>query len=98
MKLKAKGDALKKAMDKLKPKKQQLGTVLIIDDEQANVDGLARFLENDYRVLSTTDPREAVKIGQAETIDVILSDQRMPGLLGTEVLKHQRIQSRTMFG
>ena len=69
MKLKAKSGALKKAMDKLKPKTKKLGTVLIIDDEQANVDGLARFLENDYRVLSTTDPHEAVRIGQEETID-----------------------------
>ena len=66
MKLKAGSSALKKAMAKLKSESRELGTILVIDDEQANVDGLTRFLENDYRILSTTDPHEAVKIGQQE--------------------------------
>jgi class 3 adenylate cyclase len=65
-------------------------TVLIVDDEPRVLDSLEALLAMDYQVLRAQHGTEALKILAAEDIAVILSDQRMPGMTGTEVLAKSR--------
>ncbi|MDP2432501.1 MAG: response regulator [Pseudomonadota bacterium] len=60
-------------------------TLLLVDDEQNILSALQRALRRDgYRILASDDPRKALDILANERVDVILSDQRMPGLSGVE--------------
>ncbi len=63
-------------------------TVLVVDDEESsrNLCGeVARGL--DFEVHSAEDATRALQILQGNQIDIVLSDVRMPGLSGIELLK-----------
>ncbi len=63
-------------------------SLLLVDDEPAVLRGLTRiFHKKDINILSTTDPREAVLILERNDIGVIVSDYRMPGMTGVELLE-----------
>jgi adenylate cyclase len=64
--------------------------ILIVDDEPRVLDSLEALLAMDYRVLRAERGDEALKRLAAEDIAVILSDQRMPGMTGTELLAGSR--------
>ncbi|MFH6782235.1 MULTISPECIES: response regulator [Methylobacterium] len=67
------------------------GTILAVDDEPDILVALEDLLEDEYRVLTTSRPAEALELIAAEPdIDVILSDQRMPGLTGDALLARAR--------
>jgi two-component system, NtrC family, response regulator HupR/HoxA len=68
----------------------RLPTVLVIDDELRSVEALERILEDDFTVLKATSVREAEATLAEETVQVILCDQRMPGVTGVEFLKTVR--------
>jgi adenylate cyclase len=65
-------------------------TVLIVDDEPRVLDSLEALLAMDYRILRAERGEEALKVLAAEDVAVILSDQRMPGMTGTELLAQSR--------
>lgn len=65
-------------------------TVLFVDDERYILMSLAALFRGSYNVLSTTDPQEALEIVRREKVDVIVSDQRMPQMLGAELLRRVR--------
>ena len=67
-----------------------LPSVLVIDDEVRSVEALERILEDDFQVKKATSVREAEAILSDEAIQVILCDQRMPGVTGVEFLKTVR--------
>ena len=62
------------------------GTILIVDDERANLDGLEAALGRDYTLRAATSGEEALALEGLEEVDVVISDQRMPRMLGTELL------------
>jgi response regulator RpfG family c-di-GMP phosphodiesterase len=68
--------------------------VLLVDDEILNLTSLAALLEDDYRVHVASTPADALKLLEdpalAAGIHVILSDQRMPGMTGVELLARSR--------
>src|SRR5262249_44372467 len=64
----------------------ETATVLLIDDEPRVLDSLEAMLGMDYRVLRTERPEEALELLARERVAVIISDQRMPGILGTDLL------------
>ncbi|MCJ2121714.1 response regulator [Methylobacterium sp. J-077] len=67
------------------------GTILAVDDEPDILIALEDLFEDSYRVLSTSNPNEALEILHAEPdIAVVLSDQRMPGLTGDALLAEAR--------
>ena len=68
----------------------KLPSVLVIDDELRSVEALERILEDDFTVLKATSVREAEAILAEETVQVVLCDQRMPGVTGVEFLKTVR--------
>lgn len=61
--------------------------ILLVDDEERILRTLTMLLRMQYQVFSTTDGHEALKILQQEKINVLISDQRMPTMIGTELLE-----------
>ncbi|MFD2262980.1 response regulator [Lacibacterium aquatile] len=69
----------------------QRGTILVVDDEQDILTAVEDLFEEEFRVLATTQPEEALAILAVERdVAVIISDQRMPGLTGEEFLARAR--------
>ena len=64
--------------------------ILIVDDEPRVLDSLEALLAMDYRVVRALEPRAALDILAGQEIAVIVSDQRMPGLTGVELLSRSR--------
>lgn len=60
--------------------------LLVVDDEPENLATVVRLLEGRYEVVATTDPAEALRLAQTTRFDVVITDQRMPHMLGTELL------------
>ena len=62
-------------------------TLLLLDDELNILRALQRLLRQDgYRILATTSAAEAFELLAQNTVQVIVSDQRMPEMNGTEFL------------
>jgi len=63
-------------------------TILIVDDEEDNLQLLKRTLRRDYNILTAPDGHQALDIlsKEGKNISLILSDQRMPNMTGTEFL------------
>jgi response regulator RpfG family c-di-GMP phosphodiesterase len=64
--------------------------VLFVDDEKRVLNSMRALFRRDYELHLTTDGEEAIRIAEAEVVDVIIADQRMPGLSGVEVLGEVR--------
>ncbi|AMD00847.1 EAL domain-containing protein [Halomonas chromatireducens] len=63
-------------------------TLLLLDDEPNILRSLNRTLRREgYRILATTSPHEAFQLLATQEVHVIISDQRMPEMSGTEFLK-----------
>lgn len=60
--------------------------VLFVDDEERVVKLLRMMFRGEYEVYTATSGQEALDIMEKTPMDVIVSDQRMPGMLGTELL------------
>ncbi len=65
-------------------------TILFVDDEEAIVDSIGESLKDfGYEVMGITDSYAALNIFKSnpKKFDIIIMDQTMPGLLGTELGK-----------
>lgn len=68
-----------------------LPLLLLVDDEQEILVALTDLFEDRYRVLSTTSPVAALDlVANHPDIAVIVSDQRMPELTGSQFLARAR--------
>lgn len=65
-------------------------TVLLVDDEPRVLDALEALLAMEYRVLRADRPSAALALLGAEDVAVVVSDQRMPEMVGTELLTRCR--------
>jgi signal transduction histidine kinase len=66
-------------------------TLLVVDDEPEVLHSVHDLFRLDYRVLTCERGGEALKVLESpEEIHVVMSDQRMPGMTGVEVLRHAR--------
>jgi len=67
-------------------------TILCVDDEENILSSLERvFLEEgDYEIITANSGEEGLKILKERPVDLIISDQRMPGMNGTEFLRKAR--------
>lgn len=63
-------------------------TLLLVDDEEAIIKLLERLLHGrGYRVLGTTSAEHGLTLLGENRVDVVISDQRMPGMTGVEFLR-----------
>jgi two-component system, probable response regulator PhcQ len=61
--------------------------VLLVDDDRALLDGLRRALYREpYQLLVAEGAGKALEVLAARSVDVVVSDEGMPGLSGTEFL------------
>ena len=67
---------------------QRQRTLLLVDDEPNIISALKRLLRRDqYTVLSANSGQEGLEVLAQHPVDVIVSDQRMPGMLGVDFLR-----------
>jgi response regulator RpfG family c-di-GMP phosphodiesterase len=62
-------------------------TVLVVDDKRNMLSLMKKVLRDDARVLTAERGLDALKLLEAEPVDVVLCDLRMPDMDGVEVLK-----------
>ena len=67
-----------------------LPTVLVVDDEVRSLDAIRRTLDEDFQVLTAPGAPQARACLDAQRVDVILCDQRMPDTDGVSFLKEVR--------
>jgi response regulator RpfG family c-di-GMP phosphodiesterase len=72
--------------------------VLLVDDEPSVVELLKRALSDLYTVYTASSGEEALAVLANHTIAVIITDQRMPGLLGVQLLEQARQISPATLG
>lgn len=61
--------------------------LLYVDDEANNLAAFKSYFRKDYEVFTASGAEAAHKILSAESVQVIISDQRMPGINGVEFLE-----------
>jgi FixJ family two-component response regulator len=62
--------------------------ILIVDDEEAILETMTFTFMDLYDVLTTSDPTKAMSIlEENQPVAVVITDQRMPGMTGVELLK-----------
>jgi signal transduction histidine kinase len=61
--------------------------VLIVDDERPNIEVLRAFLEERWCVYEAASGAAALDIVDRAPLDVVVADQRMPGMTGVELLE-----------
>ena len=61
-------------------------TILIVDDEKHTRDGLRRLLEEEYDVYVAEDIGGAISVLERETVDVVLTDLRLGGEDGMQLI------------
>jgi DNA-binding NtrC family response regulator len=73
--------------------------ILVVDDEQGLCAGIQEALRREgYLVDAVTNPLEAVKQARERLYNLVISDLKMPGLSGLELMNQVRAQHRdTLF-
>jgi signal transduction histidine kinase len=69
---------------------QRTGGVLLVDDEPLNTHVMRGFLEDRFTVHEATSGDEALAVAGRVPLDVVVTDQRMPGMSGVELLERLR--------
>jgi len=64
--------------------------ILFVDDEERIVRLLKVIFRDKYDVYTALSGSEAIELLKATPVDIVVSDQRMPGMLGHELLSHVR--------
>jgi K+-sensing histidine kinase KdpD len=66
-------------------------TILYVDDEESNLRIFKNTFRRQYNILTATSGMEGLELLNNTNVDLILTDQRMPGMSGVDFLK-QAIQ------
>jgi DNA-binding NtrC family response regulator len=65
-----------------------MSKVLLIEDEESISSALQRVLEADgHEVVARTDPQEGLDAARSGNFDVVVTDLKMPGISGMDVIK-----------
>jgi CheY-like chemotaxis protein len=65
--------------------------ILVVDDQEMIADSFKRYLEhNGYRVSMAYDGISALDVAKHDPIDALITDFRMPGMNGQELLAELR--------
>ncbi len=74
------------------PKDSGERVLLLVDDEANVLSALKRLLRRDgYQILTAASAAEGLKLLAQHQVGVLLSDQRMPGMNGTEFLSRVKV-------
>ena len=67
--------------------------ILFVDDEKRVLNAMRALFRRKHELYLANDGAEAIRIAAEKDIDVIVADQRMPGMTGVEVLAKIKQQS-----
>lgn len=70
-------------------------TLLLVDDEPANLQVLRHILQDNYRLLFARDGEKALQLAQHEQPALILLDVMMPGMTGLDVCRQLKADAAT---
>ena len=68
----------------------EAATVLVVDDEPRVLDALEAVLAAEFRVLRASSGEAALALLPGEDVAVIVTDYRMPGMTGVELLRRSQ--------
>lgn len=75
------------------PEMDQQFNLLFVDDEEGVLQSLRRiFLDENYRILTASSAGRALETMENEKIHLVITDHRMPGMTGAELLKEIRLK------
>ncbi len=75
-------------MNQVEAKKE---TILVVDDSTVTLEVLQRTLSSKgYRTFTASNTPEAIGVLQCTSIDLVITDLKMPGPSGLELIKHVR--------
>jgi response regulator RpfG family c-di-GMP phosphodiesterase len=69
------------------PPPEEKSNILFVDDEPMILSSLNMLFKSKYKVYLAENGFDALEIIKSVPIKVIVSDQRMPGMLGHELLR-----------
>ncbi|HSE03830.1 MAG TPA: response regulator, partial [Methylomirabilota bacterium] len=69
---------------------EDTATVLVVDDEPRVLDALEAVLAADFRVLRAEGGEQALRLLPGVDVAVIVTDYRMPGMTGVELLRRSQ--------
>jgi DNA-binding NtrC family response regulator len=62
-------------------------SILAVDDEPAQRLLLSQTLSKEYTVVAAADASEAIQLLERRSFDLVITDQRMPGMSGIELIR-----------
>jgi adenylate cyclase len=62
--------------------------IIVVDDEPANLRLLERLFRHDYEVIMAESGEDALRLLGQHDAALLITDQRMPGMTGVELLNH----------
>jgi len=69
-------------------KSKAVYNILVVDDEQDICEVISQILSNNgHKVFATTDTGKVLRLLETESIDMIISDVRMPGMSGPDLYR-----------
>ena len=77
-------------VERLGVETQRTGGVLLVDDEEFNLKVLRSFLDDAWHVHEAISGAQALAVADGVPLDVIVADQRMPGMSGVDLLEEFR--------
>ena len=60
--------------------------ILYVDDEESNLLVFKSAFKRDYQIFTANSGEEGIKVLEKEKVELIITDQRMPGMTGIEFL------------
>lgn len=63
-------------------------TILYVDDEVHNLISFNATFRREYKILTAQSGKEGLQVLAENEVHLVLSDQRMPGMLGVDFLEH----------
>jgi len=70
-------------------------SILFVDDEERVLNALKVLFRDAYDVTVATGGEQALQLAKSRPFHVIVSDQRMPGMLGVELLRELKLVAPT---
>ena len=69
-------------------------SLLLVDDEPDVLYSLKGLLRREFELFTAESGQQALQILREHPIQVIMTDQRMPGMTGIDLLKHVRADEK----